>query len=333
MTYNIDIRKHTLFYIDGKQKRQILDKNFAFRPKLKLNIEFNIDSPYLVSKENEGNWYKLTFKNVANGGIVGYYSIEFLIETEQVLSPLTLGKGLLASDDFNFYNIIAYEHDIINNNIKFNYEATNSNEVNAGFYGSFSMTGHFDTYTRNIYHVNDDYEIDLNNPQEINISNLIGWTQSPTYTEKRNDKLYYIKNKYYFGVFEDNYNHSTSFGTNKDKFKYPIDETGSIYLEEKKLVGKFKAEGSESTDYIEIYMSKGKQQILEDFSINTYTYQQGLTKKSDFISLPKQNKRFYINNKPIPNDYRDFITTLNPHVNIYNETWKKAKYIESDNQV
>lgn len=331
MVYNIDLRKHALFYIDEQEKRQILNKNFAFRPKLKLNIEFNIDSPYLTHQEHEGNWYRLTFKNVANGEIIGYYSIEFLIETEQVLSPLTFGEGLLASDNFTLYAILAYEHDVINENIKFNYEATNTS-FNT-FYGGFTNNGHYDTYSRNLYNVTDNWEIEKDTPEIISISNLIGWTQSAIYTKKENEKLYLINNKYYFGVFEDNYNKSTSFATSKEKFKYKIDESGSIYLEEKKLIGKFKAEGSESTDYIEIYMSKGKQQILEDYSINTYTYQQGLTKKSDFISLPKQNKRFYINNKPIPNDYRDFVTTLNSHVNIYKESWKKAKYVESDNQV
>ena len=333
MVYNIDIRKHALFYIDGEEKRQMLNRNFAFRPKLKLNIEFNIDSPYLVHQEHEGNWYRLTFKNVANGEIVSYYTIEFLIETEQVLSPLTFGEGLLASDNFTLYSIIAYEHDITNSGIIFNYEATNTNENIENFYRGFSNQGHFYDYEKKVYNVNEDWEIDTSNPETITISNLIGWSQSANYTNKKNGKLYVYNNKYYFGVFEDNYNKATSYGVSKDKFKYKIDESGSIYLEEKKLVGKFKAVGTESTDYIEIYMSKGKQQILENFSIDTYTYRQGLTKINEFISLPKQKKRFYINNQPIPNDYRDFITTLNPHVNIYNETWKKAKYIESDNQI
>lgn len=332
MAYNIDLRKHAMFYIDGQEKRQILNKNFAFRPKLKLNIEYNIESPYLVKQENVGNWYSLTFKNVANNEIIGYYTIEFLIETEQVLSPLTFGEGLLASDNFTLYSIMAYEHDIINDNIKFNYEATNTS-FNS-FYGGFSLQGHFDTYVRNLYNVTDEWEIEKDTPEQISISNLIGWSQSAIYTQKIADKLYLHKNKYYFGVFEDNYNDSISFGVSKDKFKYKIDETGSIFLPEKKLIGKFKAEGSESTDYIEIYMSKGKQQILEDYSINTYTYQQGLTKKTDFISLPKQKKRFFINNNPIPNDYLDKVSTKNPHVNIFTDNeWKKAKYVESDNQI
>lgn len=333
MVYNIDIRKHALFYIDGEEKRQILNRNFAFRPKLKLNIEFNIDSPYLTHQEHEGNWYRLTFKNVANGEIVGYYTIEFLIETEQVLSPLTFGEGLLASDNFTLYSIIAYEHDITNSGIIFNYEATNTSENIESFYRGFYNQGHFNDYEKKVYNVNEDWEINTTNPETITISNLIGWSQSANYTSKINGKLYVDNNKYYFGAFEDNYNKTTSYGLSKDKFKYKIDESGSIYLEEKKLIGKFKAEGSESTDYIEIYMSKGKQQILENYSIDTYTYRQGLTKVNEFISLPKQKKRFYINNKPIPNDYRDFVTTLNPHVNIYKETWKKAKYIESDNQI
>lgn len=333
MTYNIDIRKHALFYIDGEEKRQMLNRNFAFRPKLKLNIEFNIDSPYLVHQEHEGNWYRLTFKNVANGEIVGYYTIEFLIETEQVLSPLTFGEGLLASANFTLYSIIAYEHDITNSGIIFNYEATNTSENIESFYRGFTNQGHFNDYEKKVYSVDDNWEINTTNPETITISNLIGWSQSANYTSKINGKLYIDNNKYYFGVFEDNYNKTTSYGVSKDRFKYKIDESGSIYLEEKKLVGKFKAEGSESTDYIEIYMSKGKQQILEDYSIDTYTYRQGLTKVNEFISLPKQKKRFFINNQPIPNDYRDFVTSSNPHVNIYNETWKKAKYVESDNQI
>lgn len=134
------------------------------------------------------------------------------------------------------YSIIAYEHDITNGNIIFNYEATNTSESIENFYKGFSNQGHFETYDKKVYNVTDDWEIITENPETITISNLIGWSQSANYTRKENEKLYLNHNQYYFGVFEDNYNRNKSYGVSKDKFKYKIDESGSIYLEEKNLL-------------------------------------------------------------------------------------------------
>lgn len=57
-------------------------RNLFFYNKKILNdlVEIEIDSPYLISKENEGNYWKLTFKNVDNQGLIlNYYYIEFIL--------------------------------------------------------------------------------------------------------------------------------------------------------------------------------------------------------------------------------------------------------------
>lgn len=94
------------------------------------------------------------------------------------------------------------------------------------------------------------------------------------------------------------------------------------YDDNKNVLFIFKAIGAISSDITTIY------------TIKKNYYRQGLLKQSDFISLPKLRKHFYIGRNKVNDDLiSESFNENKGNVRIKQNVWKQAKYIESDNQI
>nr|DAK32331.1 MAG TPA: hypothetical protein [Caudoviricetes sp.] len=94
-------------------------RNLFFYNKKILNelIEIDIDSPYLISKENEGNYWKLTFKNVNNNGeTINYYYIEFILAFNDEENEIYVASYYFSSSLKNR----SFKYNLSFNNIKNN---------------------------------------------------------------------------------------------------------------------------------------------------------------------------------------------------------------------
>ena len=255
-------------------------RNLFFYEKKLVNelIEIDIDSPYLVSKENDGNYWKLTFKNVDNNGLtLNYYYIEFI---------------LAYNEEYNEIYVASYYISSSEKNRSFKYNLTFKNFLDR------NISIDFIEYDRDIF------SIDTQEQANLKTSDLISYDVA-----RSKLTLHKLKNIISFsaitGYLSDNNIIYTKYNDNKN------------------LLFTFKAIGSLSTDVTNIYVVKKNK------------YRQGLiVKDNTFQSLPKLKKHLYIGSKIVEDDYisESLIENKGNVRMCLNNTWKQAKYVESDNK-
>lgn len=255
-------------------------RNMFFYEKKLVNdlIEIDIDSPYLISKENEGNYWKLTFKNVDNqGATINYYYIEFILAYNEVYNEIYVASYYFSSS-------------IKNRSFKYNLSFKNFLDRNISL--------DFIEYDRDIY------SIDTQEQANLKTSDLIKYDLA-----RSKLVLHNLKNIISFSAI-------TGYGRDNNIIY-------TKYNDNKNLLFTFKAIGALSTDVTNIYVVKKNK------------YRQGLlVKDNTFQSLPKLKNHLYIGSKIVEDDYiTDSLIENKGNVRLYlNNTWKQAKYVESDNK-
>lgn len=104
-------------------------------------IDIEIDSPYLISKENDGNYWKLTFKNVDSQGLtLNYYYIEFILAFNNEENEIYVASYYISSS-------------LKNNSFRYNLSFTNFKENNISL--------DFIEYDKNMYSIDTQEQANL----------------------------------------------------------------------------------------------------------------------------------------------------------------------------
>lgn len=104
-------------------------------------IDIEIESPYLISKENDGNYWKLTFKNVDSQGLtLNYYYIEFILAFNNEENEIYVASYYISSS-------------LKNNSFRYNLSFTNFKKNNISL--------DFVEYDKNIYSIDTQEQANL----------------------------------------------------------------------------------------------------------------------------------------------------------------------------
>lgn len=104
-------------------------------------IDIEIESPYLISKENDGNYWKLTFKNVDSQGLtLNYYYIEFILAFNNEENEIYVASYYISSS-------------LKNNSFRYNLSFTNFKKNNISL--------DFIEYDKNIYSIDTQEQANL----------------------------------------------------------------------------------------------------------------------------------------------------------------------------
>lgn len=286
-----------------------------------LNNRFNNHNNYTLVNNKNGLWYsngkaytylynyKLNFPNKKN---------IFNIVEEQDLSKIidiNIESNYLVSKEVNKNYVKLVFKNVDNNNIILNYYTI---ELILRMVDNYIIIDRFFIYTsekNSSFKYN--IECDLFNTQLVEFDKEIFLIENQNQANLKTSELIdedvarnnftriELKNILGFNIINNN--------NLSNYIKAP-------YNDNKNLLFTFKAIGEISTDITKIYVVK-----------KNY-YRQGLLKQTDFISLPKLKKHFFIGRNKVNDDIiNESLHENKGNVRIFQNSWKQAKYIESDN--